>query len=283
MATTPANDLEQPISKQDKKVCFVIAPIGSEDSATRRATDGMLDSALNPVLNDRYDVEVAHRISQTGSITQQVLKRVLQADLVVAVISELNPNVMYELGIRHAAAKPVVVLAESGTKLPFDVATERTIFYEPDPMGMLELSKELSQALKHIRSGQEEDNPVTRANKGIAALASTGPQDPTTHIIERLDRLEVQIARSWFDLKNPNRSADISRPPTGPMQIKGSKSQIVSFLYEIDEFETAMALSEKDEPDGEISISIMPNDTPYTPERVQEVASSMGLTVNWYY
>lgn len=99
--------------------CFVITPIKGEFTATRRATDGLTDTGITPALQELgMRMEVAHRISTTGSITSQVIEHLLDDDLVIANLTEVNANVMYELAIRHCSRRPVVSIALRRTDLP---------------------------------------------------------------------------------------------------------------------------------------------------------------------
>lgn len=93
---------------------------------------------------------VAHRISEPGSITKANHYRDILAKLVVANLTNRNPNVMYELALRHSLGKPVIMIAEKGTPLPSDIVMERTIFYQNDARGVIELRENIAAAEKEI-------------------------------------------------------------------------------------------------------------------------------------
>ena len=144
----------------NKKKCFIIMPVGEGGTAIRRAAEGLVDSAIKSVLEELgYEEEVPHRICSSGSITKDVINRILNSELTIANLTGLNPNVMYELGIRHCIKKPVIHVCEIGTELPFDLKVERTIFYKNDMMGIIEFKEKLKDTINTI-VGETVKNPV---------------------------------------------------------------------------------------------------------------------------
>lgn len=155
---------KEPVTKM--KTCFIVTPIGNDETNTRRATEGLIRSVIRPVLEAMdFEVSVAHHLDDAGSITTQVIEHILYNDLVIANLTELNPNVMYELAVRHCTKKPTIVLAEKGTSLPFDITTERTIFYQNDMHGAEDLKPKLKKAVASAIVETESDNPVSRVEK----------------------------------------------------------------------------------------------------------------------
>lgn len=105
-------------------------------------------------------MSVAHEFTSPGSINNQVIIEIYNADLVIANLTDLNPNVMYELAIRHSLKKPVIMIMEKGNgKLPFDVINERTIFYTNDFQGVLDLREQLIKVEKSLRNAKIS-NPI---------------------------------------------------------------------------------------------------------------------------
>lgn len=109
---------------------------------------------------------------------------------------------MYELAFRHCLGKPVIMIAEKGTDLPFDLISERTIFYENDAKGVLELKDELIKFEKTIDS-EKVTSPIHELlemiNRDESIIKITNQQDSSSdvnafqYIIDRLDRIESII------------------------------------------------------------------------------------------
>lgn len=112
------------------KVCFYITPIGEEDTEQRKHADLVLGQIVEPAVEALgLDLVVvrADRMTQPGMISQQILHHVLGAKLVVADLSFHNPNVFYELAIRHATGLPTVLIGRTQDAVPFDIADLRVV------------------------------------------------------------------------------------------------------------------------------------------------------------
>ena len=79
---------------------------------------------------EQLDVTRIDEESGPGLIIQDITRAIQEAKMVIADVSPINANVFYEVGFAHALNKPTILLAEKGTKLPFDVSPFRTLFYE---------------------------------------------------------------------------------------------------------------------------------------------------------
>ena len=182
------------MDKSINKTCFIISPLGTENSETRRKANGLINSVLRPILIDAgYKVIAPHEIDVPGSITKQVIQHLLEDELVVANLTELNPNVMYELAVRHAKRMPVVCVAENGTKLPFDIATERTIFYDNDMAGVENLKSKLANAIREVVANNEQDNPIYRATTDNIIRDAIRQNGIQPYILDRLDDISSRL------------------------------------------------------------------------------------------
>ena len=138
-------------TEESKKTCFVIAPIGEHDSDTRRWSDQVLRYIIRPAVEPcGYKAVRADDIDEPGIITSQVIQRVVEEPLVIADLTERNPNVFYELAIRHAVRKPFIQIINERENIPFDVAATRTILIDIHDLDKVESAKK--QISEHIKS-----------------------------------------------------------------------------------------------------------------------------------
>ena len=169
--------------EQEEKKCFIITPIGDSNSVTFRKAKGVIESVIRPVLqkNGFNDIKAAYEINISRMITTQIINRIIDDDLVIVNLTGNNPNVMYEMCLRHVVAKPIIHICENGTILPFDIKDSRTIFYENDMLGVSELKESLKRFLVEIDYRVDySDNPIYTAYKfGNLLKMSIGTEQET--------------------------------------------------------------------------------------------------------
>ena len=258
--------------------CFIVTPIGPEGSTTRRATDGVIDSVILPVLEELgFDSDVAHRICETGSITKQAIARIINDDLVIANLTELNPNVMYELGIRHSARKPTVHICQSGTILPFDIAPERTLFYTDDMYGIMELRPALKSFIEKVMEDKNPDNPVYQAVEKTSILQSINAEDPIKYIIERLDKLDQNFSTIR---NNKNQQSHTKRGAIVSVAIKPKNYNMNTVRNIVEQVSKEFRVDAPDfnleEKDGEL-VAVFDKDGIYDIELFRELSKRLNV------
>ncbi|BAS26754.1 hypothetical protein [Limnochorda pilosa] len=108
--------------------CFYITPIGTEGSEERLHSDLFLGSIIEPALAELgLNVVRADQIEKPGMITRQIIEYILKSRLVIADLSFHNPNVFYELSLRHACRLPTVQVVRKSDRIPFDIDQFRTV------------------------------------------------------------------------------------------------------------------------------------------------------------
>ena len=142
-----------------EKICFVIAPIGEPESETRKRSDQILKHVISPAAVEcGYNATRADQISEPGMITSQVIQHIVDDPLVIADLTERNPNVFYELAIRHAIRKPLVQLIKKGEQIPFDVAGTRTVHVDHRDLDSVEEAK--TEIVAQIRSLESDSSSL---------------------------------------------------------------------------------------------------------------------------
>jgi hypothetical protein len=112
-----------------RKKCFVMMPF---DSKYNKLYNLVIEPSIE---SSCFDAIRTDRKTYVGDISERVRIEINLCDCAIAVITESNPNVMYELGLAHALNKPVLLLCENQsvmeelTDLPFDIRNHRILWY----------------------------------------------------------------------------------------------------------------------------------------------------------
>lgn len=160
------------------KNCFIISPIGEVGSEIRNRADEILAHIIKPILKEfDYTAIRADEISEFGLITNQVIEHIVYDDLVICDMTSRNPNVYYELAIRHVVQKPIIQLIDENEELPFDVINTRTIKINHRSLSGADKAKEkIKEYLKKIDSGVKKiETPTSSVIDLDVALFDKSP------------------------------------------------------------------------------------------------------------
>jgi MAP3K TRAFs-binding domain len=166
-------------------LCFVLMPFGKKMDAGGRVTnfDSVYAKIIAPAV-ERAGLEPIRADEEKigGTIHKPMFERLMLCHYAVADITGANPNVFYELGIRHAMRpRSTVIVFGEGTVLPFDIALVRGIAYRTDGAG----------------EPVEPEAPLD-AIAGQLAAARRNPHDdsPIFQLVEGVPRFEVDHAKT---------------------------------------------------------------------------------------
>jgi len=187
------------VAQAKQKSCFVIAPIGDEESQVRVRSDEVYKHIIEPVVNELgYTPTRADKITDPGMITNQIIERLLDDDLVVADLTGRNANVLYELAIRHATRKPVVLMVENAPDIPFDVSQSRAILFDIHSLTSADKCKRTLGAQVRALEHNPDDvfSPVSQAIDLRRMRDSDVPSaQRDARIISMVESLQSDIAR----------------------------------------------------------------------------------------
>ena len=212
-----------------KKNCFVICPIGRDGTEIRKKSDQVFSCVVEEALSGRnYEIVRADMITESGKISTQIVNKILNADLVIADLTGQNPNVFYELAVRHAIKKPFIQIAEIDTELPFDVSDMRTIFYKLDePDKLLSAIKQLRNFVINLdnESKLAFNSPITETilynhidqtgtdQEKMLANIMQGINNISTELSSRISNLEKEFVLSNYSFKSNLNRPRIIPPP----------------------------------------------------------------------
>jgi len=142
--------------KGTKRLCFVLMPFKEEYRQ-------VYDFVIKPTIEGTgFECVRADDLKKQRNIMRDVVEYIDKADLIVADLTDANPNVFYELGISHTLAKTTVMITQSVEQfVPFDLRPYRIISYSLDIKGAQKLTSELQATVLNVDTAAPEySNPV---------------------------------------------------------------------------------------------------------------------------
>jgi hypothetical protein len=115
-----------------KELCFVITPISQTSRHSEKYWEDNFKLFLKPII-ERSGVFKAQRSEALrGDILNSIIKSIAVAKVVVADLTDLNPNVFWELGVRQSFKNGTITIAEVGSSIPFDISKKGVLMYYPE-------------------------------------------------------------------------------------------------------------------------------------------------------
>lgn len=129
---------------RNEHLCFVLMPFAEDLWAVY--TDAIVPAASDIGL----ECQRADEIMRPGGVMAQVWQALVEARVVVADLTGMNPNVFYELGLAHTIGHDVIMLTQDKQWVPFDLQHMRWFKYQPDAHGLKLLLQDLRRAFQEV-------------------------------------------------------------------------------------------------------------------------------------
>lgn len=197
------------MSEETKKLpeCFVIMPFTTPDGYEADHFNKIYEQLFKPAI-ERAGYK-PHRVDEdnaSNTIQSKIIRRLIDAPMVLCDLSTRNPNVLYELGMRHAFDKPVLLVQEKNTQRIFDISGIATVDYRGSRLydEVIEDQNLIAKALKETAEARKSYSVLNTYKLDAAKVNHSGEMtsddrislqlavitDSINSIGERLDRVE---------------------------------------------------------------------------------------------
>lgn len=241
LSAANSGSLSEPTSKGHEHHCFVVMPSGREASE-QKWFKGWYEVVIKSAIKEAgYEPVLAATEEQPGAINDEIRTHLASDPMVVVDLAgaepedDPNPNVMYELGIRHALGLPLVMMAWKGQRLPFDVGNQRVIMEERDLVD-LELNRKKLVSFIHAAEQGKYYRPMDAVSRlaTIQEASESLPEDSVLRaLVQEVKALRITVS-STGQMKGLRRVADPSANRTVKRLIRGKifRKELYPFFIE---------------------------------------------------
>jgi len=227
----------------NKKTCYIISQIGKPDSKEREWANFVREHIITPAVTDcGYEVPARADDPQKDLIMTDIIEQMFLSDLVVADLTDNNPNVYYELGIRHCAQKPAIHLIRNTESPPFDLGGNKAMFISTEHVDVIKAIKDIQERIKAIEKNPKQffsqvQMYIQHKNLEVFKQTQAGKDDllvngmyQLTESFQTLSEMQKQIYYEVVEKPQQRRSTFLSdwHSPTGSIAQQYTPAQTVS-------------------------------------------------------
>ena len=177
-------------SKKKKEKCFVIMPISDQGDYPPDHFTKVYKQIIKPSVEEAgYE---AYRIDENNicdAIINKIFSAIQECPMAICDLSNRNPNVLYELGLRQAYDKPVVLIQDDKTDKIFDVSGISTVFYKSSRQyeDVLEARENIKKTILSTKEGKANTlAKVIKVNAADFSQIEVSQDDRTNIILEEI-------------------------------------------------------------------------------------------------
>lgn len=181
-----------------KKRCFVIMPFSETMHHYEDYWKRHFESYLKLLIEKIEGLEVFRSEPLRGNIASQIITDLFNSDIVVADLTDHNPNVMWELGVRQSFKHGTITIAEIGTLIPFHFSHKGILFYHGSHLGNQTFEDDFLKSLRNcLEQPDAPDSPVLETLGGRGTLHSIIHADENKRKLDAL-RMEMDWTTDMF-------------------------------------------------------------------------------------
>jgi len=240
------------MDKYAGKKCFVIMPFGKKPvDGVEVDFDHIYHQLIEKAVDDLgVDCERCDEIIDNGSIIKKMFRGIFDADVAVVDITSLNPNVFYELGVRHALQKHVtlVICKNSNQSIPFNIRGLNILGYEIDSEDQLEIGRK--KIREHIQNGLDKQSTDSIVHEALDDLKVDRKPKTIETIEEKLYQLlsvpgkeigyitgnikKIKNVDIWVNSENTNMqmSRPFERSISATIRYEGAKKDRAGYVVD---------------------------------------------------
>jgi hypothetical protein len=203
----------------DKKKCFVIMPFAKVGSPAEQKWTEIFEHTIKPAVEESGCGHKCERYKfRRANIIKDILQELNNAPVVIADLTDSNPNVLWELGVRHTLSRRTILVAQNKKFLPSDLKDYpiTTYKYKQTPKEAHKFRQEIEDKLKDIEAEPEKpDSPVADflENKNYDLLTYEKSAN-----LRKLDALLSELSYNVIEIDNIMEQLSAGTPPYSRLQ-----------------------------------------------------------------